>query len=92
MFSLSKEQQAKVEQWLQTVIYPPIVERQLQDPEIAMWVVKTEDGKVYPYTGAIGGGLTYSFSPTSIGTITKVSHNDVNGDLQVLDVTDYDMW
>ena len=92
MFCLTKDQQAKVEQWLHTVIYPPIVERQLQDPKTAALVVETEDGKVYPYTGAIGGGLTYSFYPTSIGTIIKVSHKDVNGDLQVLDITDYDTW
>lgn len=41
----------------------------------------------YPYTGAIGGSLSYSFTPTSIMTIVVVTHL-VTG--ETLDVTDYD--
>lgn len=43
----------------------------------------------YPYTGAIGGGLTYSFSPTSIGMVVKV-HYALTG--ATVDLTDYDLW
>ena len=37
---------------------------------------------------AIGGGMTYSFTPTSIGTVVKVTY--YNG--QEINVTDYDSW
>ena len=63
-----------------------------QEDLIAVWEVEqnkqwaAKHGRVY--YGAIGGSLTYSFSPTSIGTIIKVSH--VNGN--ELDVSDYQDW
>lgn len=37
--------------------------------------------------GAIGGELTYSFTPMSVGTITKVTHAVTKAKL---DLTDYD--
>ena len=43
----------------------------------------------YPYCGAIGGELTYSFNPTAIGVITTVIHSVTK---QKLDLTDYDTW
>jgi len=38
--------------------------------------------------GAIGGALTYSFTPTSIGIVEKVSCACGKD----LDLTDYDLW
>jgi hypothetical protein len=86
-FPIDDVQQKKIEVWLQTVVYPPIVEEQLKNPDIAMLVTKTEDGKIYPYGGAVGGDLTYSFTPTSLGTVTSVESWG-----QKLDITDYDLW
>lgn len=40
------------------------------------------------YAGAIGGKLTYSFTPNSLGMVTKVTC--ACGD--EVDVTDYDEW
>lgn len=40
-----------------------------------------------PNYGAIGGELTYIFTPTSIGTIVKVVHGVTKAEL---DLTDYD--
>ena len=40
------------------------------------------------YMGAIGGGFTYSFIPTSLGCV--VTFKCVCG--EVLDLTDYDSW
>ena len=40
------------------------------------------------YYGAIGGELTYSFTPTSLGVIVKVKH--AYG--MEIDVTEYDDW
>ena len=39
------------------------------------------------YGGAIGGATTYSFTPTSLGTVFKVTHFD-----ETLDLTDYASW
>lgn len=41
----------------------------------------------YPYTGAIGGDLTYLITPTSIGVIIKVRYNPTT---EIIDLTDYD--
>lgn len=40
------------------------------------------------YTGAIGGGETYSFTPTSLGMI--ITYKCKCG--AVLDLTEYDSW
>lgn len=40
------------------------------------------------YSGAIGGGSTYIFTPTSLGVVTK--YKCKCGD--ILDVTNYDIW
>ncbi len=41
------------------------------------------------YEGAIGGRFTFSFTPTSIGTVQEVLCGSCD---DKLDVTDYDMW
>lgn len=40
-------------------------------------------------TGCSGGQYTYSFTPTTLGTITKITDN-VSG--RVKDLTNYDHW
>jgi hypothetical protein len=92
MFRITSEESAKIGKWLEEVIFPPIVEKQLKDPDIAHLLFTDENGKIHPYTGAIGGGLTYQFTPTSLGTVTKVIWNCGSPYEQVLDVTDYDCW
>ena len=46
-----------------------------------------EDG--LPMIGAIGGRWTYSFTPTSIGTIVKVKDGLYGGEL---DLSNYEDW
>jgi len=41
------------------------------------------------YSGAIGGRYTYSFCPTGIGTIVKVTYG---GTGEVIDLTAYHEW
>lgn len=41
------------------------------------------------YYGAIGGGVTYQFTPTSLGVVCKVRHALTNAEL---DLTDYENW
>ena len=52
------------------------------------FMVKTYGGK-FPYYGAIGGGLKYSFTPTGIGTIVEVTNTMLN---ETVNLTDYDEW
>lgn len=40
-----------------------------------------------PYFGAIGGGVTYSFTPTGMGTIFVVKYGN-----ETIDLTDYNEW
>lgn len=92
-FTISDEEAAKISKWLSETVYPPIIEEQLKDPATASMLFEDEDGKIkYPYTGAIGGGLTYEFTPTSIGMVTKVTWGKGTSWEQSLDVTDYDLW
>jgi hypothetical protein len=41
------------------------------------------------YSGAIGGRYSYTFTPTGLGVIAKITDNATG---EVLDVTDYDGW
>lgn len=86
-FELIKEQNKRISNWLKDEIYPEIIAKQKQDienPDVfqqSCW----DDG--YPWQGAIGGGLTYCFTPTSIGVIEVVQYGE-----HKLDVTQYDLW
>lgn len=44
---------------------------------------------VAQYTGAIGGRYTYSFCPTTLGVLVKITDSVTN---EILDVTEYDGW
>lgn len=57
-----------------------------QSAKITDWLNKNWPNGL-PYGGAIGGHLTYSFTPTSIGIVTKVKCLD-----KELDVSDYENW
>lgn len=45
-------------------------------------------GKEFRYSGAIGGAYTWSFTPTSLGTVCKVQCSCG----ERIDITDYDLW
>jgi len=87
-FQVTIEEQTKINQWLRDTVYPSILERQKKDPQMAAMHFEDEDGYTYPYFGAIGGDVTYHFTPTSIGTVFKVIHSSG----AELDLTDYDCW
>ena len=56
-----------------------------QESKLIDWQAKLPQ----KYTGAVGGRYTYSFTPTSLGVITKVSDAITN---EVLDLTEYEGW
>jgi len=89
IFEITAEDNAKISKWLRDEVYPSIVSEQLKNPDIAQHLYPDDDGIIRrPYTGAIGGGLTYEFTPTDMGVVTKVRY--FNG--KELDLTDYDSW
>jgi len=48
-----------------------------------------KQGRDEPYYGAIGGSITYSFTPTSLGVVVTVKHGATEAEL---DVSNYDEW
>lgn len=87
MFELAPGDNEKISAWLQEVVYPPIIASQKLKNALGGQPVRDEAGNEYPYEGAIGGGITYSFTPTGLGIIIKVESYG-----QVLDLTDYGSW
>lgn len=85
MFSLNSKQEEKLNTWL-ALQYKEMIEEQRKTMTPEDFSFLTLDGK-YPYTGAVGGGLTYCFTPTSLGVITVVKYFD-----KEIDLTEYDMW
>ncbi len=81
--TLDQDQQEKIERWIDIARNPAALAQQKNvDRHLTM------DG-TEPYEGAIGGGLTYSFTPTGLGMIVKVTCNLTKLEL---DVTDYASW
>jgi len=60
-----------------------------EELKLAMWLEELEPKIKDKYTGAIGGSLTYSFTPTSIGCVVKVEEVITR---EVIDLTDYENW
>ena len=92
-FQLSSEQKDKVNCWLKETVYPAVIKKQKEEfreqynlsvPSFvsSCWEVGL------PYEGAIGGGLTYQFTPTSLGVVSTVKY----GNDYEFDVTEYDSW
>lgn len=93
-FVLSKEENTKIQEWLSEEVYPTIIQwqkKRFKNPDHTI-KLSWEDG--YPYMGAIAGGLTYSFTPTSLGVVCKVEHwtPDPEWKKFKLDLTDYNDW
>lgn len=73
MFSINTEQQKKINRWF--------------GEQQKVYMKKHKIG--VPYYGAIGGELSYHFTPTSLGVVLKITHN---GTRETLDATDYEDW
>lgn len=80
-----------IRDWLMNEVYPEVVEKQMattMNPnpfQLDCWA------EGMPWEDTIGGGLTYHFTPTSLGYITKASYT--MGDMYFeKDFTEYDEW
>jgi len=75
MFTLDAAQKSKLRTWQQ------------EQEELVKSEGKNVDLNGEPYYGAIGGELTYSFTPTSLAIIVKVKHAVTENEI---DLSDYD--
>lgn len=89
-FTIDGEQQKKLNAWLKEQ-YAKVVEAQ-KGTDAERWHVTAEDDTVYPYFGAIGGELTYEFSPTGLGDILVVRFCKGSKWEAEINLTDYDSW
>lgn len=55
-----------------------------QVAEVTAWMAERK----IPYVGAIGGEVTFTFTPTSLGVVAKVRH--ISG--AELDLSEYGLW
>lgn len=89
---LTKEQNDQIDDWLYNNVYPDIIAEQkakMKRDDPAYFVAQHDWDEGHPYQGASGGGVTYKFTPTSIGIVVKVQEQWTGKEL---DVTDYDTW
>lgn len=91
VFGLDQQQYEKLSAWLDTQ-NAALAARQEADPAIAPFVGTDADGRKYPYLGAIGGALTYSFTPTGLGIVVRATFFKDTEHEATLDLTDYDAW
>ena len=75
IFAVNKAEQAVIDAWVES-LKPEIMAIQGNSSPF-------KDGD--PYYGAVGGGLTYSFIPTSMGTIITVKESITEKELNVSD-------
>lgn len=87
MFQLDTEQSLRLGIWLREQ-HRELAKLQWQDPELREKMLDENT----PYLGAIGGGLTYEFTPTGLGTVVVVYFRKGSGSEAHIDLTDYDMW
>jgi hypothetical protein len=87
MFTLDQEQQTKIAAWSAEQDRLVLAkQRQNASGDIARQLAEEAD---QPYYGAIGGELTYCFTPNSLGVVVKVQHAGTGAEL---DVSDYGSW
>ena len=84
-FEVTEDQMLKVREWAKKQD-EVVVKRQVDDRD-AFVAELARDG--IAYYGAIGGELSFIFTPNSIGISVVVKHA---GTKEKLDLTDYDSW
>ena len=87
-FELDKAQMAQIDAWLKDTVYPAVIAKQKKSRDLRRNANAADCWEMgYPYSGAIGGGLTYEFSNTSIGQVQAARYGDFR-----IDLTDYSLW
>jgi hypothetical protein len=91
MFELNADQKKQLDEWMEEQ-YKKAIEIQKNevpksDDFYGIYEESWEMG--YPYEGAVGGGITFCFTPTSIGDICVVKYALTKAEL---DITDFGSW
>lgn len=88
---LTISQQQKLKSWLEAQRIKAITKQQsnIDEKDIFYSVFKSSWELGYPYSGAIGGEVGYTITPTSLGVIQKVTYH-LTG--ETIDLTLYDEW
>lgn len=84
-FEVTDEQKEKISKWAGEQDAVWLQKQKSSDNSFARRLAADN----IPYYGAIGGELTYCFSPTSLGDILVVKHGGTGAELNV---TDFDNW
>ena len=92
IYKLSDQQNKAINDWLYNECFPKTIEQQKLDILEPDEFVQLCWDAGEPYSGAIGGGITITFTPTSIGVITTVIYRKNTPDEMELDITDYETW
>lgn len=88
-FSLTPDQIQKLDTWVADCHKRAVAEQKATPPDVPIEILESCWEAGFPYTGATGGDLTYSFTPTSIGVMVKIRNGLTN---DTLDVTDWENW
>lgn len=91
MFKITAEDSDKIDSWLHETVYPPLIQM-VKDKSAEHTLFTDHKGRKIPPLGASGGSLTYSFTPTSLGTIVEVIFAQDTPYEQTLDLTEYRLW
>ncbi len=79
---VTKGMDSAVKKWLDETVYPEVIEFQknhYKDNNFPVdEFVRDSWAAGYPYSGAIGGGLSYRFTRTSIGDIVTAHYDTFN--------------
>ena len=87
-FELDEKQLAKYKAWLEEQNAKG-VEKQRREIKNPGYEYQVCWDMGYPYTGAVGGEITFCFTPNSIGEVV-VATNLVTG--EEIDLTDFESW
>ena len=87
-FGLNVAEAATVREWYES-LKPEIVAIQRGNRTMDPLGQVDSTGQPEPYYGAVGGGLTYSFTPTSLGYIITVKESITGKELNVSAALDW---
>lgn len=88
-FTLSIAQDRKLYDWVLEQNKKAIEAQKENPPNISREILESCWEEGFPYGGAVGGSLTYSFTPTSLGVCVKVTDAFTK---ETIDLTEYEDW
>jgi hypothetical protein len=89
-FELNEKQMDTLDKWVDSQSATAVANQKANPPtDVPLDILETCWDMGYPYGGAIGGSLTYSFTPTSVGVAIDVTCSHTQ---QTIDLSDYEDW